>query len=86
MTDEAVLELRHTDQGELAVLAYGSLDALVDGCGPAQPWICLPAERLDELVGRSGADGVLWEPELSEEQRHNPFGDGVIGQWETDDG
>ncbi|MGH3440271.1 MAG: SAV_915 family protein, partial [Sciscionella sp.] len=80
MGDEAVLELRETDQGELAVLAFGSLDALVGGCGPQQPWICLPAERLDELVRRSGADGVLWEPALSEEQRHKPFGDGVIVQ------
>lgn len=86
MNDDAVLELRPTDHGELAVVAYESLDALVEGCGPAQPWLCVPRERLEELVRRSGADGVLWEPELSEEQRHKPFGDDVVGQWEEADG
>jgi hypothetical protein len=57
--DEATLEMRETDDGQLAVMVYSSLDTLVAGAGPAQPWIAVPRERVEELVRHSGADGVL---------------------------
>ncbi len=68
---EATLELRHTEDGRLAVLAFSSLERLVEGCGEAQPWIAFPHEHLDELVRVSGADVVLWDVALAPEQRHS---------------
>lgn len=64
------MELRQTVNGEMVVLAFGALDALVEGCGPHQPWICLPADRLPDLVHSAGADGVLWDVALEPAQRH----------------
>lgn len=71
---EATLELRRTEGGELAMLAYSSLELLVDGCGAEQPWIAVPGERLDELLRLSGAQVVLWDAALSPEQRYPPDG------------
>lgn len=58
---EAVLELRRTVDGGLGLLAYTSLDLLVAGCGPAQPWVAVPVERVSEVAGLSGADTVVWD-------------------------
>jgi hypothetical protein len=65
---EAVLELRHTTDGELGLLAYSSLDLLVTACGPEQPWIAVPVERVAEVAGLSGADTVVWNAELPTEE------------------
>lgn len=74
--DEAVLELREDDQGRVSVLAYSSREALVECCGNAQPWVSVPKELIDELVRRSGADGVLWNAVLAPEQRHGAIEEG----------
>lgn len=74
--EEVTLELRRTEEGQLAVLAFSSLGVLVAGCGEAQPWVAVPTERLDDLVRLSGADVVLWNVGLDEEQRHDEEGDG----------
>lgn len=56
---EATIEMRETDDGQLAVMVYSSLETLIAGAGDQQPWIAVPRERVPELVRRSGADGVL---------------------------
>jgi hypothetical protein len=68
--DEVVLELRESDAGVLSVLAFTSLEALVQCCGNAQPWVAVPMELIDQLVRRSGAEGVLWDAALAPEQQH----------------
>lgn len=67
---EATLELRRTEDGQLAILAYSSLELLVDGCGEGQPWVAVPRERVAGLLSLSAADVVLWDVALSQEQRH----------------
>lgn len=67
---EATLELRRTEDGQLAMLAYSSLELLVDGCGEGQPWVAVPRERVAGLLSLSEADVVLWDVALSPEQRH----------------
>lgn len=67
---EATLELRRTVDGALAVLAFSSLDLLVAGCGASQPWVAVPMDRVEDLVGLAGADEVLWDVELTPAQRH----------------
>lgn len=72
LSDEQVaLELRHTVDGRLAMLAYSSLDFLVAGCGEAQPWVAVPAERVTELQRLSGAETVLWDVALFPDQRRD---------------
>lgn len=67
---QVTLELRHTVDGRVALLAYTDLDSLVAGCGEAQPWVAVPEERVGELLRLSGAEAVLWDVALWPEQRH----------------
>lgn len=69
---EAVLELRPTEQGQTVMLAYSSLEQLVECCGDYQPWIAVYAPQVPELIARSGADGVVWDHPLRAGQRHGP--------------
>lgn len=67
---EATLELRNTEDGRVAMLAFSSLEQLVGCCGEAQPWVALPLDRVDNLRELSGADVTLWDLELPAELRH----------------
>ncbi len=71
---EATLELRRTVDGALGVLVYSSLESLVAGCGPAQPWVAVPTGRVADLIGLAGADVVVWDAEISSAARHVPGG------------
>lgn len=64
------LEFRQLADGRTAMLAYTSLERLVSGCGPAQPWVSIRAERLTEL--REHFDLVLVDTELPEGLRIEP--------------
>lgn len=43
------IELRETDDGRRALLAYTALDRLATCCGPEQPWVLYPTDRLGDL-------------------------------------
>ncbi|WP_257210381.1 SAV_915 family protein [Actinomyces ruminis] len=45
----AEIELRKTNDGRMALLAYTALDRLADCMGPHQPWVLYPTERLGDL-------------------------------------
>ncbi|WP_019855389.1 SAV_915 family protein [Actinopolyspora mortivallis] len=68
---EVTFDLRGLADGRLAVLAYSSLDSLVACCGELQPWASLPKDRVEEVRRRSGADLVIWDAQLPEEQRND---------------
>ena len=67
--DQVEVQLRQVDPGVLVVLAYRSLDALLQGCGPAQSWASLPAAVIEELTPGWGAVGVLLDVPLAEADR-----------------
>ncbi|MEU4767699.1 SAV_915 family protein [Actinosynnema sp. NPDC023794] len=71
---EVTLEIRGLDDGTTALLAYGSLSALVTGCGSEQPWIAVPAEAVDRLAIEAQVDVVLWDVDLPRELRHTDGG------------
>ncbi|GAB3549135.1 hypothetical protein J2S53_004145 [Actinopolyspora lacussalsi] len=68
---EVTLDLRRLADGRLAVLAYSSLDSLVACCGELQPWASLPMDKVEEIQRRSGADLVIWDALLPDEQRND---------------
>ncbi|WP_146239985.1 SAV_915 family protein [Prauserella flavalba] len=68
---EATVELRRLEDGRLVVLAYTSLQALVEGCGERQPWLSVRGEYLEQIVTGSGAAEVLWNAVLPDEQRQD---------------
>lgn|SRR5690606_7672775 len=71
---DVTVELRRLEDGRLAVLAYSSLDSLVASCGDLQPWASLPADKIAEIQQCSGADLVLWDAALPEDQRRDSTG------------
>ncbi|MEV0701177.1 SAV_915 family protein [Saccharopolyspora sp. NPDC050389] len=55
----ALLELRSTTGGELALLIYTSLERLVETCGDRQPWISVAKSEVQTLAEQAGASLVL---------------------------
>lgn len=68
---ETTLELRHTEDGRLALLAYSSIDRLVDCCGHHQPWVALSALKLSAIAAARSFDVVLLDASLPAELRHS---------------
>lgn len=68
---QVTVELRRTTEGELALVTYSTLERLVQGCGERQHWIGVPAEALAVLAEQAGAEIVLQDVPLPEEERRS---------------
>ncbi|MQA11813.1 MAG: hypothetical protein GEU98_25350 [Pseudonocardiaceae bacterium] len=66
---EHTVELRRIANGQVALLAFSSLETLVEGCGENQSWVLYSAADLDELQQECGADVLLWDVTLPADQR-----------------
>ncbi len=63
-------ELRRTDDGRLALLAYTSLERLVEGCGADQPWVRVPVEEFERIHAECRFDTIALNVALPTECRH----------------
>jgi hypothetical protein len=63
------VELRGTDDGELAGIAFSSLERLVAALGEYQPWVAMERDRFTAVVGAAGAPFVCVDPALEMVQR-----------------
>ncbi|WP_406692864.1 SAV_915 family protein [Saccharopolyspora sp. ID03-671] len=66
---EANIELRQDGDQRVVMLAYSSLEALIRGCGEAQPWLAVPVNRISQVEQDTGAEIVLWDLDLPSEAR-----------------
>lgn len=83
------VEMRPTNDGRVALLAYTALDRLADCCGPHQPWVLYPTDRLEELGQSQPYDVIYLDMPIPEEFRlHGPEeGEGVaLDRTEESDG
>ena len=71
---EVEIIFRRTRDGETALVLYTALDRLVDCCGPHQPWVLLPTERLVDVEQVQPFDLVLLDLDMPEEERVGPAG------------
>lgn len=70
--EDAALEVRYLNDGSSALLAYTSVRRLVEGMGPAQPWVELPPPlSVDDLQVSIGVDVVLWDSALPRRLRRH---------------
>lgn len=69
-THQADVELRRTPDGRLALLAYTSVDRVVECCGPHQPWIRVQSDDLPKLHRSHPYDLILLDEEIPAELRH----------------
>lgn len=71
---QARLELQPMPGDRLALMIYTSQQALVAGCGPAQPWVSVPAGLVREARRQSGAHTICLDTPLPERLRHGSEG------------
>lgn len=64
---EAQVHLRYTDTEQLALLVYSSLEQLIRALGEQQTWISVPAESVSDLLERTGAETVAYDPPIHHE-------------------
>ncbi|MEU6643791.1 SAV_915 family protein [Saccharomonospora sp. NPDC046836] len=69
-TTDATVELRRTEDGRLALLAFSAIDRLVEGCGEHQPWMMVRTEHLQELHQARPYDVILLDGVIPGELRH----------------
>ncbi|MGP4019073.1 SAV_915 family protein [Saccharopolyspora sp. 5N708] len=70
---DVTVELRHTPDGQRALLAFTSLEHLVEGCGDGQPWVAVGGGQIEDIKSRSDADVVVWDAALPIEERSTRF-------------
>jgi hypothetical protein len=64
-----MFELRRTKSDQLALMAYSSLNALVEGCGTGQPWTRIQSVDIPWLARTVGFDVILFDLALPPELR-----------------
>ncbi|WP_232376529.1 SAV_915 family protein [Amycolatopsis aidingensis] len=69
-------ELRRTEDGKLALLAYSALDRLVRCCGQHQPWVLVRSEELSRIYQAQPYEAILLDTELPERLRHDAAASG----------
>ncbi|MGL4176780.1 MAG: SAV_915 family protein [Dermatophilaceae bacterium] len=76
----AEVELRRTNDGRTALLAYTAMDRLLSCCGPHQPWALMPTDRLGEIEQTQPYDVIYLDlPIPEDEQRTAQTGAGEEG-------
>ncbi len=70
--EQAEVQFRRTDTGQLSLPTYTSVESLVACCGEEQPWLAVTLDALPEIVASGGADGIVQDlplPEVSGDER-----------------
>lgn len=62
---EMVFEVRRASDGGLALPVFSRLDRLTAALGPDQPWVALPLHNVQVIMGGSGVDRVLLDPDAA---------------------
>lgn len=70
--EDVEIVFRRTLDGRMALVLYTALDRLVDCCGPHQPWVVMPTEKLGEVKKVQPFDVVYLDLEMPEEERERP--------------
>lgn len=66
---EAAPDLRQMRDGRHALIVYSALDRLVRCAGQQQPWVVVPAAKLDELDQQTPFDVILLDVLIPPEHR-----------------
>lgn len=64
------LELRTTDRRDRMLVAYTSIDRLVEACGSGQPWARIATGQLEQLAHRAQVNLVAVDKPIPEGRRY----------------
>lgn len=67
---KAEIELRKTADGRMALVAFSTVQRLVECCGPHQPWALVKSEHLGHVYKEQPYDLIVLDSDLPEELRH----------------
>jgi SseB protein N-terminal domain len=73
--DGVVFEVRRASDGGLALPVFSTLDRLTAALGPQQPWVALPLHNVQVIMGGTGVDRVLLDPDAAPDARRWSIGD-----------
>jgi hypothetical protein len=65
----AEIELRRTADGKIALMAFSSVQRLVECLGPYQPWALVKSEHLPKIYQTQPYDMIVLDSDLPEELR-----------------
>lgn len=68
-SDSFDVQFLRTGDDQIALPVYSALDRLVHSCGPDQPWVVLPTEKLNEVAAEAPFDLLLLDVEIPEPLR-----------------
>jgi hypothetical protein len=66
----ASIELRNTDDGKVALVAFSSLAQLTSCCGKDQPWVLVSTKQLPKLHAARPYDVIVLDTPLPRDLRH----------------
>lgn len=66
----ASIELRHTDDGKVALIAFSSLDLLVECCGRFQAWVLVSTKHLPKIHAARPYDVIVLDSPLPKGLRY----------------
>ncbi|PRX44336.1 hypothetical protein B0I33_112214 [Prauserella shujinwangii] len=68
--EQTNVELRRTEDGRVALIAFSAVDRLVYGCGEHQPWVMVRTEHLDKIYEAQPYDVIMLDGFIPDELRH----------------
>lgn len=77
---EPRLQARVLDGGEVAAIAYSTLDELVACAGEHQPWVLMPSRRLAALRPHLGFDRIVLDLQIPVSEWHDEATGGNDGR------
>jgi hypothetical protein len=66
----ASIELRRTEDGQTALVAFSTLDQLTDCCGEHQPWVLVSTKQLPKIHAARPYDVIVLNSPLPSGPRH----------------
>jgi hypothetical protein len=60
---DVIFEVRRAADGGLILPVFTTVNGLVAALGPAQPWVVLPLRNIREIMGATGIDRVVLDPD-----------------------
>ena len=66
----ASIELRRTEDGQTALVAFSALDRLIDCCGDHHPWVLVSTKQLPKIHAARPYDVILLDSPLPRGLRH----------------
>ncbi len=60
---DVIFEVREASDGGRALPVFTAVERLVSALGPQQPWVALPLQNIQKIMGGAGVDRIVVDPD-----------------------